>query len=108
MTIFDGGSNVVASGEFLESRYPWMTRIHGSEHVISLIIGEICKIPEVATMNSQRSDMFNHVMNISKVKAMLDVESKKFNNGRALTPRYFVRRLAWHDLDHAWEIEDRV
>jgi hypothetical protein len=23
------------------------------------------------------------------------------------TPRYFVRRLAWHALDHAWEIEDR-
>ena len=24
------------------------------------------------------------------------------------TPRYFVRRSAWHVLDHAWEIEDRV
>lgn len=24
------------------------------------------------------------------------------------TPRYFVRRIAWHVLDHAWEIEDRV
>ncbi len=24
------------------------------------------------------------------------------------TPRYFVRRLAWHELDHAWEFEDRV
>ncbi|MGH2626299.1 MAG: hypothetical protein ACRDHY_06560, partial [Anaerolineales bacterium] len=24
------------------------------------------------------------------------------------TPRYFVRRLAWHTLDHAWEIEDRI
>jgi hypothetical protein len=23
------------------------------------------------------------------------------------TPRYFVRRVAWHVLDHAWEIEDR-
>lgn len=23
------------------------------------------------------------------------------------TPRYFVRRVAWHMLDHAWEIEDR-
>jgi hypothetical protein len=23
------------------------------------------------------------------------------------TPRYFVRRLAWHALDHTWEIEDR-
>jgi hypothetical protein len=23
-------------------------------------------------------------------------------------PRFFVRRAAWHTLDHAWEIEDRV
>lgn len=23
-------------------------------------------------------------------------------------PRYFVRRLGWHGLDHAWEIEDRL
>jgi hypothetical protein len=25
-----------------------------------------------------------------------------------VTPRYFVRRVAWHVLDHAWEIEDRA
>lgn len=24
------------------------------------------------------------------------------------TPRYFVRRSAWHVLDHTWEIEDRM
>jgi hypothetical protein len=24
------------------------------------------------------------------------------------SPRYFVRRVAWHVLDHLWEIEDRV
>ncbi len=24
------------------------------------------------------------------------------------SPRYFVRRVAWHVLDHAWEIEDRI
>jgi hypothetical protein len=23
------------------------------------------------------------------------------------TPRYYVRRAAWHALDHAWEVEDR-
>jgi hypothetical protein len=28
--------------------------------------------------------------------------------GLRWTPRYFVRRLAWHDLDHVWEIEDRA
>lgn len=28
--------------------------------------------------------------------------------GARWTPRYFVRRLAWHELDHTWEIEDRI
>jgi hypothetical protein len=23
------------------------------------------------------------------------------------TPRYAAQRIAWHALDHAWEIEDR-
>ena len=27
--------------------------------------------------------------------------------GRRWSARYFVRRVAWHALDHAWEIEDR-
>ena len=28
--------------------------------------------------------------------------------GRRWSPRYFVRRVAWHMLDHVWEIEDRL
>ncbi len=28
--------------------------------------------------------------------------------GAIWAPRYFVRRSAWHVLDHAWEIEDRA
>jgi hypothetical protein len=28
--------------------------------------------------------------------------------GGRWTPRFFVRRTAWHTLDHAWEIEDRI
>jgi hypothetical protein len=28
--------------------------------------------------------------------------------GKRWSPRYFVRRDAWHLLDHAWEIEDRL
>jgi hypothetical protein len=28
--------------------------------------------------------------------------------GKRWTGRYFVRREAWHVLDHAWEIEDRI
>ena len=29
-------------------------------------------------------------------------------SARLWTPRYYVRRAAWHVLDHAWEIEDRA
>jgi hypothetical protein len=28
--------------------------------------------------------------------------------GELWTPRYFVRHVTWHILDHAWEIEDRM
>jgi len=28
--------------------------------------------------------------------------------GALWTPRFFVRRVAWHTVDHLWEIEDRV
>jgi len=28
--------------------------------------------------------------------------------GKVWAPRYFVRRVAWHVLDHVWEIEDRI
>ncbi len=27
--------------------------------------------------------------------------------GRRWTPRYAARRIAWHAIDHVWEIEDR-
>jgi hypothetical protein len=28
--------------------------------------------------------------------------------GRVWAPRHFVCRVAWHVLDHAWKIEDRL
>jgi hypothetical protein len=30
------------------------------------------------------------------------------NTKHPWSPRYFIRRSAWHALDHAWEIEDRL
>lgn len=37
-----------------------------------------------------------------------EVPERGPRGGVRWTPRYFVRRLAWHELDHAWEIEDRA
>lgn len=36
------------------------------------------------------------------------VEEQGPRGGKRWTARYFVRRTAWHILDHAWEIEDRI
>lgn len=34
--------------------------------------------------------------------------TKRPRGGDVWPPRYFVRRSAWHVLDHTWEIEDRL
>jgi hypothetical protein len=37
-----------------------------------------------------------------------DIPARGPRGGLRWTPRYFVRRVTWHILDHAWEIEDRL
>jgi hypothetical protein len=37
-----------------------------------------------------------------------EVEREGPRGGKRWTARYFARRVAWHVLDHAWEIEDRL
>jgi len=37
-----------------------------------------------------------------------EVPARGPRGGVRWTPRYFVRRVAWHILDHAWELNDRV
>jgi len=37
-----------------------------------------------------------------------EIPARGPRGGLRWAPRYFVRRAAWHVLDHAWEIEDRI
>lgn len=37
-----------------------------------------------------------------------EISERGPRGGLRWTPRYFVRRLAWHELDHAWEIQSRA
>jgi hypothetical protein len=36
-----------------------------------------------------------------------DIPARGPRGGKRWRPRFFARRLTWHALDHAWEIEDR-
>jgi len=37
-----------------------------------------------------------------------EIPARGPRGGQRTPPRYFVRDVAWHVLDHAWEIEDRM
>ena len=37
-----------------------------------------------------------------------EIPTRGPRGGLRWTPRYYVRRVAWHVLDHVWEIEDRI
>ena len=37
-----------------------------------------------------------------------EIPAKGPRGGVRWTARYFARRIAWHTLDHAWELEDRM
>jgi hypothetical protein len=37
-----------------------------------------------------------------------ETPTQRPRGGPVWSPRYFVRRVGWHVVDHAWEIEDRL
>jgi hypothetical protein len=48
------------------------------------------------------------VLNVLESAVLGELPTRGPRGGAYWPPRYFVRRTAWHLLDHAWEIEDRV
>ena len=48
------------------------------------------------------------ILHALKASARGEIPPQGPRGGLRWTARYFVRRLAWHTLDHAWEIEDRI
>ena len=40
--------------------------------------------------------------------ALVGLPEQGSHGGVTWTPRHFLRKMAWHTLDHAWEIEDRI
>jgi hypothetical protein len=74
----------------------------GADHMYAGVMGIRVPAPsrgDPASIESLRS-------------AMLDLLGQPSDgspiNGRKWPPRYAAARVAWHALDHAWEIEDRT
>jgi len=81
----------------IESHYSYLRRIYWREpHE---------KVDDVSAM----IEAINHTDEQALAFATSDQLPAAGPRGGALwKPRYFVRRAAWHILDHAWEIEDKL
>ena len=54
------------------------------------------------------ADVRANVLDALSSAVRVGLPEKGPRGGVIWRPRYFVRRVAWHVLDHAWEVEDRT
>jgi hypothetical protein len=66
------------------------------------------KSDDAADSSEQLSRTRQAILNALAAAARGEVAERGPRGGIRWTPRHFVRGVAWHVLDHAWEIEDRI
>jgi hypothetical protein len=66
------------------------------------------KPDEAAPLDDELSRSRQAIRDALAAAAQGDLPTHGPRGGAIWTPRYFVRRVTWHVLDHAWEIEDRA
>lgn len=71
-------------------------------------LGSKVKLAEAADSKEELKRVRKSILEVLTASAHGEVEERGPRGGLRWKPRYFVRRVAWHVLDHAWEIEDRV
>ena len=60
------------------------------------------------SLDQQLEQTRYEIISALRASAHGEIPAKGPRGGIRWTARYFVRRIAWHVLDHAWEIEDRI
>ena len=63
---------------------------------------------EANRLDRQLEQTQQAILNALRASARGEIPAKGPRGGLRWSARYFVRRIAWHALDHAWEIEDRI
>jgi hypothetical protein len=90
---------------FAGSRPPFDLQFVGDRVAAGELTGEIRVIAQDGTITT----LPGHRARIEDSAASVDgkIAARGPRGGTRWKPRFFVRRLLWHALDHLWEIEDR-
>jgi hypothetical protein len=74
---------------------------------LRLLTSDVVKIDEADAWGSREAERAAVLEGIDRAKTG-DLPERGPRGGKRWKPRRFLRRAAWHVLDHAWEIEDRT
>ena len=80
----------------------------GSEAAYLRQLGRKLKLDESAPLEEQLALVRQEALQALASPPAPDAPTTGPRGGKLWTQRYFVRRSAWHILDHAWEIENRI
>ncbi len=85
-----------------------VTHVVDAESAYLRSMGGTFRRDERADLSSEADALRREILETLAARARGDPPPENpRRKAKPWTPRYFVRRTAWHSLDHAWEIEDR-
>jgi len=76
--------------------------------VVHVAEAESCYLSPLGARTPKDGDPRPTIVRVLRARARGEPPEWVPRSGKLWTPRYFVPRTAWHALDHAWEIEDRL
>jgi hypothetical protein len=85
-----------------------LRHVLGAEAAYLARLGRKFKAIEDESLDAQLRRLRQAVLEALAAAARGELPSRGPRGGALWPPRYFVRRSAWHVLDHAWEIDDRL
>ncbi|NTU80575.1 MAG: hypothetical protein HGA45_14560 [Chloroflexales bacterium] len=74
---------------------------------LARLASKLPKQPEAA-LSEELDRTRQAILGALAAAARGDLPAQGPRGGTIWPPRYFARRVAWHALDHTWEIEDRL
>jgi hypothetical protein len=83
-------------------------------HVLGADVGYLARLAwklekgEEEDLSDELGRTRQAILNALAAATRGEVPERGPRGGVIWTPRYYVRRVAWHVLDHTWEIDDRV
>jgi hypothetical protein len=85
-----------------------VAHVLGAESAYLSRLGWKFKLNEETAADEELNRIQEEISKALQASVNGELPARGPRGGARWTPRYYVRRSAWHILDHAWEIEDRL